>query len=370
MKSFFFLAVIVFITVSCSHLRPYIPQGEQAPPKYMTPVWIKNLDPLYDTGNLPISLQSPLIHDDIVYAGHNQGKMEAFELENGRLIWSEKDGSSYHAGAISYNDQIVYGTTQGRVISRHAIMGTIKYSVDLGAAIETKGVVHNGRIFFQLRNHQVLCLDVETGKILWGYKRSVASLTTLQRASTPIVYKDKVLVGFADGTFAALSIDEGNLIYETKLSNGSKFVDVDNTPFVFEDKIYIAPVASVLSVIDPLTGKVIKQTDFSTSRAPFVRGNDLVFGGLNGEVILTDRNLNVQMTKTVTKGAITNMVDYKNHIAISSTSGEIVLLDKKTLEVVETFKLGHSYSAVFGEMISTGKNLVFISSRNRLYLIK
>lgn len=355
---------------SCSTMKPFIPKAEVVEKTKLSPAWIKNLDPEYDSGNLPIGLQSPLINDGIVYAGHNTGFMQAYELENGRVVWSEFDGSAYHAGAIAYKDQVIYGTVQGRVISRHGIMGTLKYSVDLGASVETKGVVYNGRIFFQLRNHQVFCLDVETGKILWGYKRSVPYLTTLQRASTPVIYKDKVLVGFADGSFAALSFDEGVILYETKLSTASKFVDIDNAAFVYADKVYISPVGGLLSLIDPNTGKILRTSDFSSSRAPIIREDQLLFGTPNGEVVLTDKNLNPLKTIKISKGSITSIVPFKTYFAVSSTAGDIKLLDNKSLEVVESYNLGHAYSAVFGDMVSTPEALAVLSSRNRLFLFK
>lgn len=355
---------------SCSSMKQFAPKADIAEKAKLTPAWIKNLDPVYDSGNLPIGLQSPLINEGIVYAGHNSGYMQAYELENGRVIWSEYDGSAYHAGAIAYKDQVIYGTVQGRVISRHGIMGTVKYSVDLGASVETKGVVYNGRIFFQLRNHQVFCLDVETGKIIWGYKRSVPYLTTLQRASTPVVYKDKVLVGFADGTFAALSIEEGVLLYETKLSTATKFVDIDNAAFIYSDKVYISPSGGQLSLLDPNTGKVLRTSDFSTSRAPISREDQLIFGTPNGEIVLTDKNLNQLKTIKISKGVVTSIVPYKTYFAVATTVGEIKLLDYKTLEVVETYNLGHAYSAVFGDMVSTPDALAVLSSRNRLFLFK
>lgn len=362
--------VLTFMISSCASINPFMPKREVVEKAKLTPSWIKNLDPVYDSGNLPIGLQTPLISEGIVYAGHNSGYMQAYELDNGRLIWSELDGSAYHAGAIAYKDQVIYGTVQGRVISRHGIMGTIKYSVDLGAAVETRGVVHNGRIFFQLRNHQVFCLDVETGKIIWGYKRSVPYLTTLQRAATPVIYKDKLLVGFADGTFTALSIEEGVLLYEAKLSTASKFVDVDNHAFIYDDRVYISPSGGVLSLLDPNTGKVLRTSEFATSRAPVLRDDQLVFGTPNGELILTDKNLNVLNTVKISEGVITNIVPFKNYFAVSTTVGEVKLVDQKNLSVQETFKLGHSYSAVFGELISTEGSLALISSRNRLYLFK
>lgn len=353
--------------VSALKLQPVIENKH-----VLNPAWIKNLDPDYKSGNLPIGLGSPLIHEGIVYAGHNKGFMQAFELENGRMIWQGDDGSAYHAGAVAYKDQIIYGTVGGRVISRHALMGTIKYSVDLGASVETRGVIHGGKIFFQLRNHQVFSLDIETGKILWAYKRSVPYLTTLQRVSRPVVYNDKLLVGFADGSFVALSEEEGVLLYDTKLSNGTKFVDVDNEAFIHDNKIFISPAGGVISILDPQTGKILRTSDFSTSRAPFLQGDDFLFGTSEGELLVTDKNLVEKRRVKVSKGVITNIVKYKNKYLITATDGEVLLVDPLSLNVLETFNLGHAYSAVFGEVSasSTGDEVAFISSRNRLYIFR
>jgi outer membrane protein assembly factor BamB len=367
MKKLIVLALLTSLS-SCGSLKDYRPVADREEGAKLNPIWIKELDPTYDSGNLPIGLQSPLILDGIVYAGHNAGYMQAFELENGRTVWNEYDNSTYHSGAVGFNDQVIYGTVQGRVISRHAILGTIKYSVDLGSTVETRGVIYNGRVFFQTRNHQVFSLDAETGKILWAYKRSVPYLTTLQRASVPVVYKDKILVGFADGVMAALSLEEGVLLYETKLSSASKFVDVDNNAFIYNDRVYISPVGSSLSMLDPNTGKVLKVAEFSASRAPVVRDEQLIFGTSNGELVLTDKNLNVLNTIKISKGVVTSLVPFRKYYAVSTTAGEIMLVDQKSLEVVETFKLGHAYSAVFGEMTVTGDYLSAISSRNRLYI--
>lgn len=371
MNKFLVFLIASFLFTACSHLSPYMPKADIAKVAKLNPVWIKDLDPSYESGNLPIGLQSPLIHEGIVYVGHNSGFMQAFELENGKPVWSEADNSTYHASPIAYKDQIIYGTVQGRVISRHYTTGKIKYNVDLGASVETKGVVYQGRIFFQLRNHQVFCLDIETGKILWGYKRSISSLTTLQRASTPIVYKDKVLVGLADGTLVALSFDEGILLFESKLSTASKFVDVDNAAFVLNDRVYLGAVSGFLSLIDPNTGKILKRAEFIASRAPYINPNDkseqLLFGTPTGELILTDKNMNILNKVKISQGVITSIVGFKNNLAVSTTNGEVLYVDSKTLLVLEKFSLGHAYSAVFGEMVSKDGYLTLLSSRNRLF---
>jgi outer membrane protein assembly factor BamB len=371
MNKFLIALITCFLFTACSQFSSLKLEGQSEKLAKFKPVWIKNLDPLYESGNLPIALNSPLIYEGMLFVGANSGTMNAYELENGKLVWSESDSSTYHSSPVAYKDQIIYGTVEGRVISRHYTSGKIKFSVDLGASVETKGTIHMGRIFFQLRNHQVFSLDIETGKILWGYKRSVPYLTTLQRASAPVVYKDRVLVGMADGSMCALSLEEGAVLFETKLTTASKFVDVDNTAFVLNDRVYLGAVGGVLNLIDPNTGKVLKKTDFIASRAPYVipnaNGEQLLFGTPNGELVLTDKNLNILSKVKVSSGAITSIVPFKDELAVSSTSNEILLLSAKDFSVIEKFNLGHSYSAIFGELESKNNYLSILTSRNRLF---
>ncbi len=357
--------IILLGLSSCSHI-----QADGKLDKQFSPIWSKNIDPIYDSGNLPIALQSPLIHEGLVYIGDNSGYFSAFELENGRLVWREKENTTYHSGAVGHKDQIIYGSVQGLVTSRQYLTGKIKYSVDLGASIETRGTIFQGRIFFQLRNHQIFALDVETGKILWAYKRSVPNLTTIQKSSLPIIYKDKVIVGFADGALVALSLDEGVLLYEVKLSNGTKFVDVDNTPLIFNDLLYSGGVGSPMSVIDPKNGKILRKGDFISSSTPIVYDNRLVFGTAGGELIITDKNLNIDKRLKVSTSMIASIVNYNKQLAIGTTDGVVSLIDPSTLKLSNAFSFGHAYSAIFGDMASVDNYLAVLSSRNRLFVFK
>jgi outer membrane protein assembly factor BamB len=364
-KNIIVLVCGIFIISSCAHIRP---DGRTI--QDFSPIWSKNLDPHYDTGNLPIALQSPLIYEGLVYVGENSGSFSAYELENGRLVWSEKESSTYHAGAVGFKDQVIYGNVQGVVTSRQYLTGKIKYAVDLGASVETSGAIHQGRIFFQLRNHQVFALDIETGKILWAYKRAVPNLTTLQRASRPIVYKDKVIVGFADGALAALSLDEGTLLYEAKLANAAKFTDIDNVPFISNDFLYIGGVGSSAMILDPQNGKIIHRGDFISSCTPVTVQGQFFFGTPNGEIIMTDKKLNIEKREKISASVIASIVNFKNYLAVGTTDGAIFLLDPTSLKSMNHFSFGHSYSAIFGDLASLDNYLAILSSRNRLFVFK
>lgn len=362
----------MLILTSCAQLgvwEQFLPKNDPKKAEFFHPVWTKNLDPISNSGNLPISLSAAAIDDGIVYMGSNQGYFAAYELANGREVWKAMDGSTYHSSPVIYKDKVIYGTVEGRVIARNTKNGDeVYYNVDLGASVETAGTIYNGKIIFHLRNHQIFCLDIETGKILWGFKKAISYLTTLQRASRPIVYNNKVFVGFADGTLGVLGIDEGLLLYEVKISTASKFLDVDANPFIFENKLYIGSQSSPVMMLDPNSGKIIRTADFTSLRAPIVVNKQLVFGTTNGELVMTDANLVVQKKIELSKTQMTSLSIFKNSIVAGNLKGKVFAVSTDLNSRIAEFDFGHAYSAIFSDFDSREDHLVVTSSRNRVFV--
>lgn len=366
-----FLTLIFFTTLlsSCSTVKKHV-HAVRPEEKVFNLMWTRNYDPIYETGNLPIALQSPYMHEGILYIGNNSGYMTAHEGQNGRSIWTSYEKGQFHGVPVVHKESVIYGTTEGRIFSRHYLTGKLNYEVEVGASIESKGTVYKGRIFFQLRNHAIICLDVETGKILWTYKRSVPYLTTVQRVSTPTIYRNKIYVGFADGNIVSLSVEEGILLWERKLSTGNKFVDVDMTPVFSNNQLFIGSLAGELFVLQPDTGRILRKFDHVVTRSPILVGDSMIFGNSKGEVVALDDQLNETVHMKVSDKGVSSLIFWKNKVIAATLDGRMVVLDPKSLNIEEQFYFGHPSSAVFGDLqVSEGK-LAVMSSRNRLYVFK
>lgn len=332
--------------------------------------WAKNLDPSQQTGNLPIALNSPLIYKGVLFAGDGEGVMRAYELENGRLVWEFKDNSYYHQKPIVYKDHIIYGTVEGRIYARHYLTGKSKFQVDLDTAVESAGVVADGRLYFHLRNHKLFALDAETGKILWAYRRSVPFLTTVQKVSKPLVVANRLYVGFADGSLACFAVEDGNLLWEQKLSRALKFVDVDATPILFKDLLVVGSMAGQVSFVNPSNGSILRSLPFSVARSPKVVDEGIYFVSTDGELILYDNDLREQRKVQLSDKSLGDFNVAKNHIYVGTLDGRFLELGRKDLKVKRALNLGHDQSAIFGDLTSESDSLAFISSRYRLYVLK
>lgn len=361
------LLIIALLLGSCSLSKKI--QGPKRVVKHFNAKWIKNLDPDYQTGNLPIGLGSPLIHEGVVYVGNNNGSLDAYALDSGRLLWSEKTLGAMNSSPIVYGDLLIYGDVHGRVYAKNLKTNKFQYKFDLGSPIESSPTIAKGRLFLHTRNHKLFSIDAQTGKILWSYKRSVPYFSTLQRTSKPLIIESRIYVGFADGFLLAFTVEEGQVVWEKKMSSGNKFVDVDMTPSYFRGKLIVSSIDGNAEVINPQSGLLHKRLSFSTNRDAVFFGNEIFLGTVDGKLISLDDTFEIKREIKLSKNPISSLSKWKDGLVVTTIGNEVFFLNKH-LEITETFDLGSNFSAVFGHTSVKEGALALLSSRNRLYLFK
>lgn len=370
MRLIFPLALALFMGASfigCAQLKPSAPAKEV---RFFKNVWSKNLDAEYISGNLPIGLGAARIFNDIVYMGSLDGVMTAYDVETGRVLWKSEEKTPLGGPVEFFKDHVAYGGLNGRLFVRHYLTGQLKYAIDLAAPIESAPVFHNDRLFIYLRGHQIVHLDAETGKVIWAYKRAVPVTTTLQRVTKPLIIGNKVIVGFADGFLGALSMDEGLLLWETKLVENSKFVDVDLNPILAGGMIISGSPSGELKAINPESGAITRTFDVSVLAHPVLRGEQLILGTNDGEVVIMGLNGDILKRVKVSKQSVSAVSWWKEMLVVATFDGKIQAVDPLTMKVVDHFSLGYDYSAIFSDIVTTDNYMVLYSSRNRLYLFQ
>jgi outer membrane protein assembly factor BamB len=359
-----YLFLLIF-TVACGSFKPAAPEKKS---EFFKVAWAKNLDPDYQSGNLPIGVGAPRIFNDIVYMGSMSGVMTAYDIETGRVLWSQNENTPLGGPVEFFNDHVAYGGLNGRLFVRHYLTGEMKYAIDLGAPIESAPYFYHDRMLIYLRGHQIVHLDAETGKILWVYKRAVPVTTTLQRTTKPLVLGNKIVLGFADGFVGALSVDEGLLLWETKIVEQSKFVDVDLNPIMAGGVIVTGSPSGDLKAINPDNGALSRSYGISVMAHPILKGEQLILGTNDGEVILMSLGGEVLKRVQVSKQPVSAVGWWKDNLVAASFDGYLRAVDPLTLKVVDEFAMGYDYSAVFSDIVIDEDYMAIYSSRNRLYL--
>lgn len=359
-----YLFLLIF-TVACGSFKPTAPEKKS---DFFKVLWAKNLDPDYQSGNLPIGVGAPRIFNDIVYMGSMNGVMSAYDIESGRVLWSQDEKTPLGGPVEFFKDHVAYGGLNGRLFVRHYLTGEMKYAIDLGAPIESAPYFYHDRMLIYLRGHQIVHLDAETGKILWVYKRAVPVTTTLQRTTKPLVLGNKIILGFADGFVGALSVDEGLLLWETKIVEQSKFIDVDLNPVMAGGVVVTGSPSGDLKAINPDNGAVSRSYGVSVMAHPILKGEQLILGTNDGEVLLMGLGGEILKRVKVSKQPVSAVGWWKDNLIAASFDGKLRAIDPLSLKVVDEFAMGYDYSAVFSDIVINEEYMAIYSSRNRLYL--
>ncbi len=368
------LLIVMILVTSCSSVKKQASKIElrapEKPSEHFRLAWVKNLDPVYNTGNLPIGTSSPFIFEDILYMGDLNGNMRAYDLDSGRVLWEENDKTPIQSQVNKVGENIYYGSKTGRLFSRNYLTGKLNYSIDLGSPIESQPSYISGRLVIHLRNHTVITLDATTGKVFWRYKRSIPFVTTLQRVSQILPYKNSMILGFADGYLVSLSLEEGVVNWEQKLSTGLKFVDVDVKPVYFNNFIVAGSASGPMRMINPLNGVIERTIEIFQSHTPLIVGNELIVGSVFGVLYRIDKYGKIKNKKKLSSDGISSVVNWKNGLAVTTMGESIYQINKENFTKISKFDLGSEQSAVFGTSVRGEDVLSVYSSRNRLYVFQ
>lgn len=361
-------AFLLVLLLGCAQLKQL--KAPEKDTRFFHMAWAKNLDPGYESGNLPIGVGASRIFNDIVYMGSTEGVMSAYDVESGRVLWAQDEKTPLGGAVEFFKDHIAYGGMSGRLFVRHYLSGQLKYAIDLGAPIESAPFYFNERLFVYLRGHQLVHLDAETGKILWVYRRAVPVTTTLQRTTRPLVIGSKVIVGFADGYLGALSLQEGLLIWETRLVDNSKFIDVDLNPVQAGGMIISGSPSGTLMAVNPDSGAISRSYPVSVQAHPYLKGEQLILGTNDGEVILMGLGGEILKRAKISKQPVSAVTWWKDHIVAASFDGVLRAVDPLSMKVVDHFAMGNDLSAIYSDIIITPDYMSLYTSRNRLYLFQ
>jgi outer membrane protein assembly factor BamB len=200
----------------------------------------------------PLEFSQPTVSPsgDEVVVGTSDGHIVGVSTQSGKIAWSAQADGRVDARPVFWEDLILVGDDGGVLhgLSQH---GDSRWSYRTRAEIDGTVTVSEGRAFVMDGADVLHALDARTGKGLWTYSRALPDYFTMGGGSQVTVDGDAVYAGFADGTIAALFIEDGSVLWVRDLTHGEKdFVDVDVRPLVYDQKVYVASFSGGIYALD------------------------------------------------------------------------------------------------------------------------
>lgn len=234
--------------------------------------WVEALREPYEGPFIPTERAAPVVDPirDRVFVGSTEGTVVAMS-STGSHIWRyslEGQAGVEAAGALSRKGHELYVPgADGSIHALRASDGVRRWKDKTGDAIRQRPVLGPEAVYVVNDTDRVYAYARKDGSLLWSHHQPLPEGFSIAGRAGLRLVDDQLITGFTDGTVVALHPLDGRVLWEldTSLdldepSEGLPvFRDVDTTPVVVDDQVYIASFSGGLYALDLHTGTVRKR---------------------------------------------------------------------------------------------------------------
>ncbi|WP_251357895.1 outer membrane protein assembly factor BamB [Kangiella sp. TOML190] len=317
----------------------------------------------------------PAIWQDKIITADPTGLVTAYDKVSGDLLWEKEFGLELSGGVTANGGVIALGTKNAEVILLDVNDGSEQWKVEVSSEVLAPPAIDSGKVVVRTADGRIFGLDITSGKQLWFYDRVLPKLT-LRGTSSPVAIGGIAVSGFANGKIATFNIENGDLLWEQRLSTPrgssdiSRIVDVDASPVIYGSNLYAAGFDGYAIALDLQNGRFLWRHSTSVLRDPLVDSLKVYLINTDGEVEALDRQSGdpVWKSEALKYRNLTAAADNGNTIVVGDFEGYLHWLDKATGEIVARTHLDDY--GVAGTPIVTPEMIYATSRYGYLYAFK
>lgn len=283
-----------------------------------------------------------------LYAYNAIGK-KLFEYEAGAPIDS---APAYDAGS----GRVFLGTGDGYLHALDAATGAVVWKVNLEYPLIGTPLILGDALYIATSDNGVVAASKETGASLFGYRRPPAEDFTIKGRAGLLVYEDYLITGFDDGAIVAIDRRDGSAVWEYDTSNdieddGSKrptFADVDTTPVLVGNELFVASFNAGLYRLNPMNGSVIARDAAAKGITDIQLHEEFL--------LITSKSAGLVVRDTVTDDVVWRRLSERGAISpptvtetgvvfYGETPGSLLAIDLKTGVELARIESGEGFSA-------------------------
>ncbi|WP_432480723.1 outer membrane protein assembly factor BamB [Moraxella sp. ZY200743] len=273
--------------------------------------------------------------DDVLVAASRGGIVSA--MKEGRPLWSAdlKDAITSGVATSKAGKVAVIGTRSGKVVALDIATGASLWEVSLPTSSQTPALISDDRVLLSANNGIIYGLDLRTGRVVWQFGTQQADISVRGAAKPLHLDGQTALFGMADGRIHAINPATGSPLWARRVglpTGGSaveRMSDVDGTPLVVGQYLYVTSFSGQLVGFDMSTGRAMFAAKIASTKSPTILGDALITTGVNGDVKAFNRLTGEELwlNEELKNRKLTNPIAVGNHVAVGDYEGVIHLLD-------------------------------------------
>ncbi len=205
-----------------------------------------------------------------VFVGTSDNGLYAVRAGDGSVIWRFQTGGSVMSEPLydPLRDVVYFGSDDGGLYAVRADDGTLLFRYGTGAEVQRRPILvprPDGRsiLVFDNAADAVFAIDAVTGETRWKHLRTPALGLEIAGHAGVAYDADRVYVGFSTGRVVAYDVETGaerwpevdlTAVGGPSEAEEQRYFDVDTTPVVAGDRVFVANVTTGVFALDATAG--------------------------------------------------------------------------------------------------------------------
>lgn len=270
---------------------------------------------------------------DALVAASRTGVVSAFN--GGTQMWSSNIGEIISSGVATDGTLVVVGTRSGKIVAINGATGGVAWEKQLPSSSLAPALIGGGRVMVSANDGVIYALDATSGASVWQFSTQNPSVS-VRGAATPISLDARTaLFGTADGRIHAINPELGTPLWTRRVgravggSQVHRMSDVDGTPLVVGQYLYVPSYSGQLTGFDMSTGRTLFTSELASIKAPALLGNRVVGASVEGDVVAFDAMTGERAWENheLKYRKLTNPVTIGQYVAVGDLEGVIHVLD-------------------------------------------
>lgn len=283
----------------------------------------------------------PAVTADYVYTADQNGIIRAINRNNGQYLWLTETNLNISGALAAYKTSLYLGSMEGDLLAIDNSNGKIKWRKTLSSEILAIPVAADNVLVVRSIDGKVYAFNTESGEPLWQYQ-SKTPLLTLRGEGRPVIHGDKVICGFANGKIIALNLVNGSTLWQALIaapkgrSEIDRLIDIDVTPIIDNDIIYVAAFQGDIVAIEAETGTILWKRKLSTYTGLFANQGQLYLSDHLSRLWAMDTNNGASVWKQdkFLHRAITTPLFINGYLVVGDFEGYLHLIAAESGKII------------------------------------